>query len=140
MGWEDTSVRALGRHLIVELFGCSPEALSNETLIRGILLQAADKMGSTVVGNQFHSFSGGGVTGVVIIAESHISIHTWPEKGYAALDIFTCGRLDPWLAYRVIVEKLMPNDVNFFEVKRGINASEIASKEGNETWVRKEAR
>jgi len=75
----------------------------------------------TVCGEVFHKFSPHGVTGVVVVKESHISIHTWPEYGYASIDIFTCGNnSNPWKAYQYIVETLKPKRVQVIELKRGI--------------------
>ena len=83
---------ALGTHLILELKDCRRELLSDLDFLRSTLLSAAAEAGTTVMGDSFHYFDPYyGVSGVVIIAESHLSIHTWPEYGYAAVDIFTCG-------------------------------------------------
>jgi len=85
---------ALGRHIILELYNCNASLLEKPTHSEQFLLEAAQKMGATVVSNDFHAFSPYGVSGVVIIKESHLTIHTWPEHQYAAIDIFTCGELD----------------------------------------------
>ena len=82
---------ALGTHLIIELSGCDQRILGDVEQIRGAMVMAAVEAGATIVGQSFHKFSPGGVTGIVALAESHLSIHTWPEHGYAAADIFTCG-------------------------------------------------
>lgn len=84
-------MQALGKHFLLELSGCPYELLNNKNFIRETLLCAARAANATVVSTNFHTFSPYGVSGVVVIAESHITIHTWPELGYAALDIFTCG-------------------------------------------------
>jgi len=112
--------RPLGKHLIVELFGCEFSTLNNEELLRRTLLEAARAANMQVVGEVFHRFNPQGVTGIVAVAESHISIHTWPEHGYASVDIFTCGdRSDPWKAYEHIVSVLKPHRVNVLEIRRG---------------------
>ena len=108
-----------GRHLIADLNGCS--GLTDESLIASALTEAAAAAGATVLEIRLHSFGPGqGVTGVALLAESHISIHTWPEHGYAALDIFLCGRrhdLDAALA--VVSAKLRAASVEVQTVPRG---------------------
>lgn len=77
----------IGRHLILEHWG---GALDRDTL-EATMRQAADAAGATILAAHFHPFEGGGITGVLLLAESHITVHTWPEHGYAALDLFMCG-------------------------------------------------
>ncbi len=89
-----TPLRALGRHIILELYDCPEELLKHPAEAERFLLAAAAEMKATVVGSNFHAFSPYGVSGVVIIQESHLTIHTWPEHRYAAIDIFTCGPLE----------------------------------------------
>ena len=85
---------AQGKHLLLDLYGA--DHLSDIEFIDTQLCEAARICGATILGSHFHSFDGGnGVTGVAILAESHISIHTWPEVQYAAVDIFMCGDCDP---------------------------------------------
>ena len=84
-------VFALGRQLTLEYYDCSPEALLDKTAVEAALLRAARDSGATVISSSFHQFVPQGVSGVVIIAESHFTIHAWPEHNYAAVDIFTCG-------------------------------------------------
>lgn len=93
----------LGQHLLIEFGLCSAPALDDLDGIRAGLLAAARRSGATVIGEIFHRFSPQGVTGVVAIAESHVSIHTWPEHGYAAVDVFTCSER---MRSDVIVEDL----------------------------------
>lgn len=86
----------LGTHLVVEIKECCVEALNNMDLISQALVEGALKAGATVLDTKFHQFKPQGVSGVVVLSESHISIHTWPEYRYAAVDIFTCGtHVDP---------------------------------------------
>ena len=114
-------LRGLGRHLIVEMWGVDPGLLDDEARLRELLVEAARRAGGKIIGVLFHKFEPQGVTGVVAIAESHISIHTWPEFGYAAMDIFTCGsHVDPWRAFELAREELKPKNVNVFEIKRGL--------------------
>ena len=85
------------------------------------MLRAAEETGATVIGKIFHQFSPQGVTGVVAIAESHLCIHTWPEFGYAAVDIFTCGEnFNPTDAADLIIRALESRDPELTEVRRGL--------------------
>ena len=112
---------ALGRHLLVELKGCNAELLDDLQFLKECLHSAAIRSGATVVGDSFYHFSPQGVSGVVNIAESHISIHTWPECGYAALDVFTCGdTVRPEEAARLIMESLEATDSSLVELRRGL--------------------
>ena len=114
-------MNALGRHLLVELHDCDREALNNLDFIREVMLKAAIDCGAVVLGESFHRFSPQGVSGVVVIAESHISIHTWPEYGYAAADVFTCGTsVNPEIAAQVLIEKLGSKNHTLNEIKRGV--------------------
>ena len=113
--------KALGTHLLLEMNECDAVVLDDMALVKQALLAAAEEAGATVVGEVFHKFSPVGVTGIVCIAESHISIHTWPEHGYAAADIFTCGdNLKPMEAAHLIAESLQAQHANVMEVKRGV--------------------
>ena len=114
-------MNALGRHLLIELHDCDREVLNNSGLIREIMIKAAKDCGAVVLGDSFHRFSPQGVSGVVVIAESHLSVHTWPEYGYAAADIFTCGTtVDPRIAAEVLIKELGCRNPNLTEVQRGI--------------------
>ena len=85
-----------GRHGLLDLYGCDADVLRDEGRLKTVLHQAAEAAQATVLYSRFHTFGGeGGVTGVLLLAESHLSIHTWPEHGFAAIDIFLCGRLRP---------------------------------------------
>jgi len=86
--------RALGVHILLELYDCPEEVLRAPADSQRILLGAATAMGARIVEERFHAFSPHGVSGVVVIAESHLTVHTWPEHGYAAVDVFSCGGLD----------------------------------------------
>lgn len=90
----EDSPTPLGRHLLLDLYDCPEELLRFPADSEVILLAAAEAMGATVIESRFHAFSPHGVSGMVIIAESHLSIHTWPEHGYAAVDVFSCGGLN----------------------------------------------
>ena len=119
---------ALGRHLLLELENCNKEMLDDSDFLRDCLNEAAIKCGATVVGESFYHFSPCGVSGVVNIAESHISIHTWPEYSYAAVDVFTCGdEVKPDEAAKLIVEKLEAKNYSVVELRRGIVEDSRAS-------------
>jgi len=99
-----------GRHLLLDLSGIDAAALRDAAGIEGLLRSAATLAGATPLGAQFHHFgAGAGVTGVVILQESHISIHTWPEHGFAAIDIFMCGATHPETAADHLIARLKPN-------------------------------
>ncbi|MGQ9546281.1 MAG: adenosylmethionine decarboxylase [Dehalococcoidia bacterium] len=112
---------ALGRHLLLELKVCDKEVLDDLDFLKECLNEAAIQCGATVVGESFYHFSPYGVSGVVNIAESHIAIHTWPEHGYAAVDVFTCGtNVDPEKAARLLIERLGAQTHSLIELRRGI--------------------
>jgi S-adenosylmethionine decarboxylase proenzyme len=114
-------MKALGRQIVVEYYGCAPEVLNNVALIKRTMRDAALVSGATVVQEAFHLFNPHGVSGVVVIAESHLAIHTWPEYGYAAVDLFTCGEdVDPDRAFMHLKEKLQAATFSAMELKRGI--------------------
>ncbi len=115
-------MQALGRHVILELHDCDRKRLSNCEFLRETLLEACRRAGATILGNSFHVFSPyDGVSGVIIIAESHLSIHTWPEYCYAAVDIFACGEsLHPERAVEFMVQELKSGNHSVTELKRGI--------------------
>lgn len=112
----------IGTHLIIELYECNETILRNVELIKEILVNSAKLGGATILSDYFHKFGlEGGVTGVVCIAESHISIHTWPEYQYAALDIFTCSpKMDPDFIKNKIVEIIKPKDIKVKKINRGL--------------------
>jgi S-adenosylmethionine decarboxylase proenzyme len=107
--------------LLVELQDCDKEVLNDLGFLRDAMLVAAIDCGATVMGESFHHFSPQGVSGVVIIAESHLSIHTWPEYAYAAVDVFTCGTsVKPEKAAGVLIEKLGAKSHSSMEIPRGL--------------------
>jgi S-adenosylmethionine decarboxylase len=114
-------LKALGTHIIVELSDCDADILSDVDKVTKILVTAAQEAKAEVLQTAFHRFTPQGVSGVVVIAESHLSIHTWPELGYAAMDIYTCGdRTDPWRACRYAAEKFHAKQMLTTEVRRGM--------------------
>lgn len=114
-------MKALGTHIIVELSDCNSRILSDVDQVTDILVTAAKQANAEVLQTAFHRFTPQGVSGVVVIAESHLSIHTWPEYGYAAMDIYTCGdHTDPWKACRYAAEKFQAKQMLTTEVRRGL--------------------
>ncbi len=104
-------MEALGHHMLVEFTGCDEGRLTDLAFITEAMLRAAREAGATILTHRFHRFSGPeggqGVSGAVIISESHLAIHTWPEHAYAAVDLFTCGEsVDPLKAHAVLREAL----------------------------------
>jgi S-adenosylmethionine decarboxylase len=114
-------MKNLGRHILAEIYDCDPNILNDRELIEEVLVKAALEAGAEVREVAFHKFSPQGVSGVVVISESHLAIHTWPELGYAAVDVFTCGdRVDPWDACNYISDGLCSKHMDATEVKRGL--------------------
>jgi len=122
----------LGRHVLAEFFECDPNTLNNIDKVEKYMMEAALECGATIVQKCFHMFSPYGVSGVVIISESHLAIHTWPELGYAAVDLFTCGsKCDPKVAYEFLKDKFHSKNASFTELKRGIitrNSMKVVEK------------
>jgi len=112
---------SIGKHLVVELSNCNPHILSDQKLLESILVAAALASKAEVLKSVSHQFpTTGGVTAVVIISESHLALHTWPEYQYAALDVFTCGQsADPWKALKVIIDKLEAKNTSIVKLERG---------------------
>ena len=111
----------LGRHLIVEMMGSPYHRLNNITFIDNVFREACTIGSLTLLRMQLHQFEPFGVSGVAVLAESHISIHTWPEKSYAALDIFVCGKnANPELALKYIEEQMEATSLNVKTFDRGI--------------------
>ena len=118
-------MKALGTHIVCELSGCDAQALTDVDLVREMMIGAAKASRATVMEVAFHRFEPQGVSGTVILAESHLSIHTWPEKGYAAMDFYTCGdHTDPWLACEFAAKVLHAKSSLTTEFKRGIEKSD----------------
>lgn len=113
-------MNALGTHLLIEFYNCDREILNDEKVITKLFVDAARKAKATVVEQVFHKFNPHGVSGVVVISESHLAVHTWPEYGYAAVDVFTCGtEIDPWVAQKYIAVGLKSENSTAIEMKRG---------------------
>tara|TARA_Y100001968_G_scaffold298850_1_gene309023 strand:- start:129 stop:623 length:495 start_codon:yes stop_codon:yes gene_type:complete len=132
-GWSDScqsddiesihliSSENIGRHCILELYECDHAKLNDEAFIRTILTSSAKIAGATLINLITHSFKPQGVTGLALLAESHISIHTWPEIGYAAIDVFTCGdHTMPEKACKVLYEDFLAKNFSFKNIAREI--------------------
>lgn len=116
---------ALGTHLLVELKDCNPEILKSLEKVKDLMVSAAKEARATIIDISFREFQPFGISGVVVIAESHLTIHTWPEYGYAAVDIFTCGEtLRPEIAASYLVKQLECKNPSIVELKRGILSHE----------------
>ena len=115
----ENGIKFAGRHLIIELW--KAKHLTDPVRIREILIKAIKNCGATLLGIDLHVFSpNGGISGVAILKESHISIHTWPEYEYAAVDIFVCGTINPRLTLPVLDKGFDPKRIEVKEIKRGI--------------------
>ncbi len=113
--------KALGTQLIVELYGCDPKTLTSRDYVEKALQEAALKSHAHSIGSFFHQFQPHGVSGVIIIEESHYTIHTWPENGYAAVDLFYCSdEVDVEKALEVLEKYFKPEKMTLFELKRGV--------------------
>ncbi|PZC50791.1 MAG: S-adenosylmethionine decarboxylase [Chloroflexi bacterium] len=118
---------ALGKHLILELKQCDKTLLNDLDYVKDSMMEAARTIGATILDETFHKFSPLGVTGVVAIAESHLTIHTWPEYAYAAVDIFSCSdTFKPQKAAAFLKDRFGAIESSTTEIARGI-LSELAS-------------
>lgn len=114
-------MKHLGRHVLAEICGCDFGILNDINKVEEIMVNAALEAGAEVRECVFHKFSPQGVSGVVVISESHLAIHTWPELGYAAVDVFTCGeRVNPWDACNYLTDHFSAKNMTAKEMKRGI--------------------
>jgi S-adenosylmethionine decarboxylase len=126
----------LGRHILIELYNCDKEILNNCALIEKYMDEAAAKSKAVVVKSMFHMFSPWGVSGAVIIKESHLTVHTWPEYGFAAVDLFTCGEsIDPWAAFDYLFDKLKAQRSETTEIPRGVADKIIHFSNGEYTEI-----
>ncbi len=107
--------------MLLELFDCDSEAINSLDVVKSSMVEAAKRAQATVVDVVFHEFNPFGISGVVVIAESHLTIHTWPEYRYAAVDVFSCGEvLQPQVAADYLVEQLGAARASVIEVQRGL--------------------
>ncbi len=114
-------MQSLGSHLIVELYECDPVAINDCQFVQQTLDEAVDLSGAKRVQSLIHEFNPHGVSGVIVIEESHFTVHTWPEYGYCALDIFTCGHLiNNYSALQHILKQFKAKNYSVSEIKRGL--------------------
>lgn len=112
--------KSLGHHVLVELYNCNSDRLNDLWHIEQSMNQAAQAAGATIVESCFHRFMPHGVSGVVVIAESHLAIHTWPEYQYASVDLYTCGEeVDPMAAFEVLKNQLEASTAEIQKISRG---------------------
>lgn len=115
------TVAPVGTHCVLELYGCSSDILDDESFIRGAVEEASRQGMSTLLQLTSHKFHPQGVTAIGLLAESHISIHTWPEHGYAAADIFTCGETaTPLMACEFLARQLQASRHKVQVLDRGL--------------------
>ncbi|GAB4256597.1 MAG: adenosylmethionine decarboxylase [Deferrisomatales bacterium] len=111
----------LGRHILAEYYDCDPQVLDDLEAVERFMKEAATFAGATIVQSAFHRFNPHGISGVVVISESHLAIHTWPEYGYAAVDLFTCGdAVDPWKAHAFLTRRFGAGRTDTQELLRGV--------------------
>ena len=118
---QSNSSENIGRHYILELYQCDHAKLNDEAFIRTTITSSAKVAGATLINLVTHSFKPQGVTGLALLAESHISIHTWPEIGYAAIDVFTCGdHTMPEKACKLLFQDFLAKHFSFKNIAREI--------------------
>ena len=118
---QTSSYKNIGRHCILELYQCDKAKLNDEAYIRTTLTSSAKIAGATLINLVTHSFKPQGVTGLALLAESHISIHTWPEIGYAAIDVFTCGdHTMPEKACELLSKDFLAKNFSYKNIEREI--------------------
>ncbi|EOS58584.1 MULTISPECIES: adenosylmethionine decarboxylase [Paenibacillus] len=121
-----------GRHVAVDAWGIDYEVLNNAGLLEAHLVEAAEACGATILSIQSRQFEPQGATVLVMLSESHLSIHTYPERGFAAIDCYTCGEfVDPQLAIDYLVSVLNPEKTYAKKLIRGVGELEVAEADSN---------
>jgi S-adenosylmethionine decarboxylase len=111
-----------GKHVIVDAYEVDFDILNNEHLLKDLLVKAATQCGANVLGVQSNKFNPNGVTVLCLLSESHVSIHTYPEQGFAALDCYTCGEtIEPEIAMAIIIDEILPKKYFMRKAERGIH-------------------
>lgn len=118
-----------GTHIMADLYQCNLVMLDDIEALRTHLLSSVEQIGATVEHEVFHRFKSDGVSGVIVLSESHLSIHTWPTRGYASVDSYTCGGLDPLPGIRFLAQAIGAVSMRFVEIARGL-PSDIALSAG----------
>ena len=114
-------MKALGQHLVLELYGCKAGTISSVPDVQEAMVKAARAAEATIIDSVFHHFKPHGVSGVIVIAESHFAIHTWPEHSYASVDLYTCGsRTKPWEAFKVLKRLFKASHFSVMKLERGL--------------------
>jgi S-adenosylmethionine decarboxylase len=128
--------KPLGVQLLAEFWECDAARIDNPAQIEQVMRDAAKVAGAEIIGSMFHEFEPQGVSGVVVISESHLTIHTWPEILYAAVDIFTCGEhVDPWQALEYVAKEFGAEEMHAMEINRGMQIAKV-KRAGDSTPVR----
>jgi S-adenosylmethionine decarboxylase len=128
-------VEPVGHHYIAEASGCDAGIIGKVETVEGILTRAAEVAGVTIWAISFHRFAPNGVSGVIVISESHLSVHTWPEHGYVALDIFTCGDdAKPEAAVEHALKAFGAKSMHITEVTRGLQEGDKQFYHSIVTW------
>ncbi len=124
-----STTETVGNHILADLYGIDADLLRDGPALESLLRRAAVHAGARILSSHFHSFGEkAGITGVVLLAESHISIHTWPECGVAVADIFMCGATDAERALEVLIRELVPADSQTVSVGRGRRTASSGSR------------
>jgi S-adenosylmethionine decarboxylase proenzyme len=119
-----------GKHIIIDAFECDSSLLNNMTYLEQLLAKVAQDAGMEVLYSYFHQFNPQGITGMLILSTSHISIHTWPEEGYASIDFYTCGEQDSMDQVESLVKGLSSKRAMIYSISRGVTQPQlISSKE-----------
>jgi len=126
---------SIGHHYIVEASGCDSKIISDVSKVQQILVKAAEIAGAKVWAVSFNTFPPAGVSGVVVISESHISTHTWPELGYVALDFYSCGEtVDPEKGIKYAVSSFGASSSHITEITRGLDEADRVYFHSFVTW------
>ncbi len=112
----------LGRHFLAEFYGCSTETLNDQDRIAGIMTRSLEISNATIIKPFFHKFSPHGISGIIVIAESHLAIHTWPEFRFASVDLFSCGDFDFTGSLKFIRDGLGSEKYSIISINRGTGA------------------
>jgi S-adenosylmethionine decarboxylase proenzyme len=126
----------LAHHVLLDLYGCDKQLLDDEDFLHDLFLKTAEELRCTLIKDVFHRFSPQGVSGVLVIAESHLSIHTWPELGYASIDLFTCS--DPSELRRmpeILASALAAERFDFQDHARGILRPQVTGHPTQKAFV-----
>ena len=114
-------MQSLGNHLIIELYECHRDVINDAQIVEEKLIEAVRVSGANMVQSVIHEFNPHGISGMIVIEESHFSVHTWPEYGYCALDIFTCGdEIDFYSALQYLKKEFQAQNMSVTELKRGM--------------------